>query len=296
MNLPQLLTYTRQLINDVDSVQVDDATLMLYENESYGELWNKLCNMNEDFGVTFLDVSTTQFTDMGGGLLGFFLPPTLQKVIRVERDDGNGGRVALIPISIGEKDYYYNQTTRISGNFGCYFLFGQRIGLRSDTPAASLRIYYTRRWPYLQSGLAQATFAAGTLVFPAVPTLGDVSQEDDYYNDAIVRIVAGTGAGQERRIADYAGASRTCTMQTNWTTVPDGTSQYSLMPELPENHHKMLAYMSAEVFCIRKGNEKQLGIVRGMREEIETEMGGALKPRQDQEPREVIDELDSFSE
>lgn len=53
------------------------------------------------------------------------------------------------------------------------------------------------------------------------------SDENDYYNGAVIRIVSGTGAGQTKRITDYDGASRVATVDTPWTIIPDNASIYA---------------------------------------------------------------------
>ena len=55
---------------------------------------------------------------------------------------------------------------------------------------------------------------------------------DDYYNNLTVYISAGTGAGQIRTISDYLGATQVATVSANWTTIPDGTSVYQVMPAI----------------------------------------------------------------
>ncbi len=47
------------------------------------------------------------------------------------------------------------------------------------------------------------------------------------FNDELVMIIAATGAGQERYILSHTAT--TFTLKTNWTTNPDGTSQFMVM-------------------------------------------------------------------
>ena len=53
---------------------------------------------------------------------------------------------------------------------------------------------------------------------------------DDYYNGMTVYIADGTGSGQIRTISDYVGATQIATVSANWTTIPNGTSVYQVMP------------------------------------------------------------------
>lgn len=49
---------------------------------------------------------------------------------------------------------------------------------------------------------------------------------NDWYNKQLLKIVAGTGAGQSEYISDYVGSTRVATMAASWLTQPDNTSVY----------------------------------------------------------------------
>lgn len=51
-------------------------------------------------------------------------------------------------------------------------------------------------------------------------------EENDYWNGGILKIVSGTGIGQERTVTDYAQSTGVFTVNTAWTTNPDSTSVY----------------------------------------------------------------------
>jgi hypothetical protein len=53
---------------------------------------------------------------------------------------------------------------------------------------------------------------------------------NDYYNKQLLKIVAGTGAGQSEYIDDYVGATKVATMAASWITQPDNTSVYVVGP------------------------------------------------------------------
>lgn len=73
-----------------------------------------------------------------------------------------------------------------------------------------------------ESGLA-LSWGAATIGLAA-----SASAVDDFYNGQAVWIVGGTGSGQQLRIIDYDGATKTATVSENWSTVPDGSSQYEM--------------------------------------------------------------------
>lgn len=52
------------------------------------------------------------------------------------------------------------------------------------------------------------------------------SAVDHFYNNMLLSIVSGTGAGQARIISDYTGSSKTVTLSRNWITTPDNTSVF----------------------------------------------------------------------
>lgn len=54
----------------------------------------------------------------------------------------------------------------------------------------------------------------------------DASAVDDFYNGMTVRIIDQTGAGQERKIVDYDGTTRTAIVETDWSVAPDNSSIY----------------------------------------------------------------------
>lgn len=72
----------------------------------------------------------------------------------------------------------------------------------------------------IETGTAQAGGASTiTLKSGAVAT-------DDHYNNYLLKIVAGTGAGQSEYISDYVGSTKVATMATAWTTQPSSDSVY----------------------------------------------------------------------
>lgn len=51
---------------------------------------------------------------------------------------------------------------------------------------------------------------------------------DDYFNGWTIEITAGTGSGETKTVSDFVSLTGTITVSVNWTTNPDGTSEYEL--------------------------------------------------------------------
>lgn len=77
----------------------------------------------------------------------------------------------------------------------------------------------------IRGATAQAG-AATTITLDA-----SASATDSFYNEQIVMLIAGTGAGQARRITAYTGATKVATVELAWVTNPDNTSVFVITPQ-----------------------------------------------------------------
>lgn len=60
------------------------------------------------------------------------------------------------------------------------------------------------------------------------------SSNTDFYKNCSIKIVAGTGAGQQRKILEYivSGGQKAVYLDQAFNTIPDNTSQYEIMPHV----------------------------------------------------------------
>jgi hypothetical protein len=58
----------------------------------------------------------------------------------------------------------------------------------------------------------------------------NASGSNDVYNENLIILTGGTGAGQARLIADYVGAAKTVAVRNAWLTTPDDTTTYRIVP------------------------------------------------------------------
>lgn len=80
--------------------------------------------------------------------------------------------------------------------------------------------------PIAVGTLTTGASAGGTTAQLAVGS----SAVDDYYNNHLLHIIAGTGAGQSQYVSDYVGATRTVTINGTWTAAVSTDSVYVLRP------------------------------------------------------------------
>jgi len=82
--------------------------------------------------------------------------------------------------------------------------------------------------PGIRGGLTlQGEFYSGVAASSTLSTVvlpNDAPSGDDDLNNAVVAVIKGTGKGQMRRCTDYTGATRTVTIDSAWSTLPDTTS------------------------------------------------------------------------
>ena len=80
--------------------------------------------------------------------------------------------------------------------------------------------------PIAVGTLTTGASAGGTTAQLAVGS----SAVDDYYNNHLLHIIAGTGAGQSHYVSDYVGATRTVTINGTWAATISTDSVYALRP------------------------------------------------------------------
>jgi hypothetical protein len=134
-------------------------------------------------------------------------------------------------------DYDYNAvgpvyTITIAGTFGTQPDILDYVDI---IPAGSTS-YKESSSAMILEGMARAG-GSGTLAIQLADTSGTTpSTVAATYVDNVITIVAGTGAGQTRAITVYSGHNVTansdnvCTVDKAWTTTPDATSVYNILP------------------------------------------------------------------
>lgn len=128
-----------------------------------------------------------------------------------------------------------NEATEV-GSSGWYYLLLSQAEMNNDYIAIQIKsnealtqgiLINTKFCPKSSlsdvDGTAQAG-AASTITLAAT-----ASATDDLYNNLLISLTGGTGAGQTRLITDYVGSTKVATIKPNWTTTPDSTTTYVLV-------------------------------------------------------------------
>lgn len=88
-----------------------------------------------------------------------------------------------------------------------------------------------RLGPTIRQATAQAG-AATTITLDA-----SASAVNGFYVTRWIKILSGTGAGQEKQITAYVGSTKVATVDSNWTTTPDSTSVYAVSTGRRDNNN-----------------------------------------------------------
>lgn len=140
--------------------------------------------------------------------------------------------------------YYYDKPT-------------QTIGLYPKTNSSNAGAYLFIDGIYAPKILHAGTASAGSTTTITLPegssTAAYPNPTDDYYNNIYIEIYGGTGAGQKAEITDYVGSTRVCT--ATFSTAPDSTSVYGMIPQIPERAHNLI-YLYAIADMLEKGGSR----------------------------------------
>lgn len=138
--------------------------------------------------------------------------------VKVDKDGGGVANITTLPVRIGSTPLYklnLSATEMTATHINVYLV-------DADGPTWRDTFLHIRTdvGGWLRTGVAQAG-AAGTITLDAA-----ASATTDYYAKTLIRILAGTGAGQARYITTYNGTTKVATVSRNWSTNPSSDSQF----------------------------------------------------------------------
>ena len=228
----ELLKRTKlHVTEDPDRGSLPDSWFAYFVNDAHTIVCNKIIDTRDDFFLTYRDISLT-------GALTYNMPRGIERIAYVEDITGGASSPAdTSPIRFEDRFWYLNRLR--DSNYVRFTYNGGKLSIPDGSSGETLRVYY----PIFPKRLFYATVtsaASGTVTLPGTSTLGDIVEEDDYYNGMFLT----NDDGQFREITDFVGATRVFTVDENWTTIPTAASVMSLSsPVWPRFQH--LIHMEA---------------------------------------------------
>lgn len=141
--------------------------------------------------------------------------------------------------------YYYNKSSKTIG------LYPKP---NSSNAGAYLYISGYYKPKILNAGTAAAATATTLTLATGSSTVPYPHPSADYYNNLYIEIYSGTGAGQKKKITDYA--SSVCTVA--WDTTPNTASVYGMIPEIPSEAQPLMILYALGRLWAKGGTRKAL--------------------------------------
>ena len=145
-------------------------------------------------------------------------------------------------------NYYYDKASKT-------------IGLYPKPNSTNAGAYLFITGYHLPKVLLGGTASSGsttTIVFASgSATVPYPNPANDYYNNLWLEIYGDTGAGQKCEITDYVGATKTATISV--TTAPDNTSEFGMIPQIPESAHYLMPLYALWKIWPKGGSRTLLG-------------------------------------
>lgn len=238
----EMVTRLRARVEDRQGHTFTDVEILRAADESLALMHTQLALAPGSHEMNVLATSASDWTSAEPKVHNLVLPEYVGQVHKVEgvRASGQAIDIPRTPLSV---------RTGVAGK--SWNWLSDRPGTISFQgtlqPFATVRIYYSRRWPPLHYGTSQGGGALGTFRFGTGNAVtGKVVQRADVYTGLDIMVENDIPAGMQdavRRIEAYSGGStRECTVDADWPDVPTGSTQYSLVvPIAPEDTPMLIA-------------------------------------------------------
>jgi len=154
-----------------------------------------------------------------------------------------------------------------------YRFFNNKVYPRAANYRDEQALQFPRDKNHMPSGVVDSVTST-TLVDDALANNSQLP--DDYFIGWAVVIKEGAGKGQTVTVTDFASATGTITVAA-WTTTPDTTSQYLLVPEIPRK--VKLATAEQALYLVKGGGDRARLQAEGVTEykigDLSEKYGGA---------------------
>ncbi len=194
------------------------------------------------------------------GTQEYLLPCNMAEIWRIAKIDSDTG-IPVFEVWPTNPYTFRGDGFTVEGNI----LRFQHLNLTAET----LEILYVAAGDVsIHTGTADAG-AADSITFPASPTDGTLDIRPHAYAGYMVRPLDGVGAGQERIVSAYDAATRVATVRPDWTTAPDNTTVYEVLPQYSRLiKHVVACYASLDVLANEAKSERRAEIERQLQRKM----------------------------
>lgn len=228
--------------------------IITYMNSGYSDLTQRGQQLQRSELIAYENATMNSDTQV----LSTYWPSNRGRILAITRRTGSDDTTPTKP------EYYADYHQIRQGNIGVdsirFQIVNDQIIVMNDLQWPYWRVWHIIAPPELH----QATATAGTvnsITFPSSTDYGQIIGLPDYYKHGKIRILSGTGSGQEARISAYNATTRVATCESlsgaanAFETAPNSTSVYSLVPWFPMEFWELLPYAAALRFTKRETSQ-----------------------------------------
>jgi hypothetical protein len=253
--LSECVSLIRKATDEPDTgPKYPDADLIEYIHSAFDQVLASI-NVETDHPILVrYDVPVVQ------GTQEYLLPCNMAEIWRIAKIDSTTGIPTYEVWPTNEYTFRGDGFT-VEGNI----LRFQHLNLTAET----LEVLYIAAGDVSIHTATASAGAASTITFPASPTDGSLDIKPHAYAGYMVRLLSATGAGQERIVSAYDAATRVATVRPDWTTAPDNTTVYEVLPQYSRLiKHAVACYASLDVLSNEAKSTRRAEIERQLQRKM----------------------------
>jgi len=238
---------TQDMIDNIRDV-VDDESANTHTNAELMQYINGAVGFYDSFLANFAEKALMQFRDVthDGSELQAVMP-YLPRVVSIERTS-NSPRTETIPLPRGFDDRFPFISQSSGTGEGFYYLQNNQLAVVPQQATGTDRVWVVLRSPELHYGTCTTASTTTSFVFDQTPTVGNVVDVDDAYNEMPFMLTASREVGV---INDYTGSSNTSTLRFTLANNPAAGIAYSILPIIDPEFHWLFIWQAAIMCRIR---------------------------------------------
>ena len=254
MNAYWMLKMLRENLAEVSEAHWKDAELLRKLNLAQKRVANMVYLATGDWLVTSANLTPVSSV--------VTLPSNCAKPVYME--EASTGREVLIRGTVRERRQTRPSETTLWGGFLEAYPLKDVLEINQEGYEEEVTLWYQERVVDLHAGTADGGGATSI----TLEADNEPSALDDYYNDATIEVVSGTGVGSTT-ISDYVGSTRVATTAAGSFGSDSVYGTVSIIP--PEGHDLIVLMASLQCFA-KPSSDMDVEVFRHYRE-----LAGAAK-------------------